>query len=381
MLGFPTTYSGLSNKSITRGKITLSHHNSSDSTSIPGTGTMPPSLLTRYEHPIQEGLISSISANQMDLFNPLRYHMGWETPTGEKIHNPSGHGKSLRPALCLFASEALNGDWAKSIPAAVAVDLIHNFSLIHDDIQDGDTKRRSQPTLWYLWGHNKAILAGNAMHILAYKTALMLVDNGVSHVKAMHVSRLLAESSLSMIKGQCLDLNFEKATTVSVEQYLEMIGLKTGSLIACSLEIGASLACTNQEQIRRFAEYGRHLGKLFQIRDDILGIWGDSARTGKATANDIRRKKKSLPIIYAFNKARGQDQIELKRIYQSECVTDNDVEKVLNILDDLGAQEFANCLVVQEAELAMKTLKHSNLQPWARIEAQGLIEFLILREY
>ena len=115
--------------------------------------------------------MTSISTSQLKLFSPLRYHMGWETPIGEQIQKPSNQGKSLRPALCLFASEALDGDWTQAIPAAVAIDLVHNFSLIHDDILDGDTKRRIMPTLWYLWGHNKAILSGNVMHALAYKTA------------------------------------------------------------------------------------------------------------------------------------------------------------------------------------------------------------------
>ncbi|MQF64600.1 polyprenyl synthetase family protein [SAR202 cluster bacterium AC-409-J13_OGT_754m] len=342
---------------------------------------MFPSILTRYGQIIQESLISSIPSSQLELFSPLRYHMGWETPIGEHIQNPSNQGKSLRSALCLFASEALNGDWKQSIPAAVAIDLIHNFSLIHDDIQDGDITRRNMPTLWYVWGHNKAILAGNVMHALAYKTALTLVNKGISHKKAMDTSRLLAESSLSMIRGQCLDLNFEKVTEISVEQYLEMIRLKTGTLIACSLEIGALLASANHIQMRRFSEYGGHIGKLFQIRDDVLGIWGDSKKTGKATANDIRRKKKSLPIVYAFNKAKGQALISLNRIYQKESVTEIEVEEVLNILDQLEAQQFASSLVAHEAELAMKTIQNSNIQPWALIEAQELIEFLVLREY
>lgn len=381
MLGFPASFSGLYNKLITRGKITLSHSKSPDSSSISRTDSIFPSILTRYGQVIQEGLMTSISTSQLKLFSPLRYHMGWETPIGEQIQKPSNQGKSLRPALCLFASEALDGDWTQAIPAAVAIDLVHNFSLIHDDIQDGDTKRRNMPTLWYLWGHNKAILSGNVMHALAYKTASTLMEKGISNEKALRTSQLLSESSLSMIQGQCLDLNFEKVIEVSVEQYLEMIKLKTGTLIACSLEIGALLASDNEVQLKKFSKYGGHIGKLFQIRDDVLGIWGDSKKTGKATANDIRRKKKSLPIVYALSKATGQARRSLNRIYQSKSITENEVEEVLNILDHLGAQQFANSVVVHEAELAMKTIQHSNILPWALTEAQELIEFLVLREY
>ena len=202
-------------------------------------------------------------------------------------------GKALRPTLCLFACEALASEYSRALPAAAALELIHNFSLIHDDIQDQDMERRHQPTVWHLWGIPKAIWSGNAMQCTGDLSLLDVARANVPDVTAIRVFDILTESYLEMIQGQCMDLDFESRTDIKSEEYLYMIACKTGALIRSALQIGALLATEDPATVKAFAEFGNHLGQAFQVRDDYLGICGDQATFGKATGNDIRRRKKA----------------------------------------------------------------------------------------
>ena len=340
-----------------------------------------PKLLTRYGKKIQTELLSLIPEGDSEIYRTFRYHLGWADEAGNTLESPQGLGKSLRPSLCLFACQALGGDWLQALPAATAIELIHNFSLIHDDIEDGDTERRHRPTMWSLWGLPKALVAGNTMHGLAYKTTLNLTEKGVTLQKALTCSLLLVESSLAMIKGQCLDLAYEEIHNTPIETYMEMIRLKTGALIACSVEIGAILSCSNQTYVRAFTSSAGHLGRAFQIQDDILGIWGKPKETGKASGNDIRRRKKSFPIVYALQNLTGPPRRNLIETYQKGSLDRDDIKKVLDILADSGAQVQAKKLVEKEAHLALSELKKVPLPVWAREEIAELTEFLAYREY
>jgi len=326
-------------------------------------------------------LFSCLPQGGQEIHGDLLYHMGWATESGKPLEAPQGQGKALRPTLCLFVCDALGGDWAQALPAAAALELIHNFSLIHDDIQDQDRKRRHRPTLWSLRGQPRALVSGDAMHGLAYRVALDLAQRGVSHEKSLAASRLLVESSLSMIKGQCLDLSFEGTLDVSLDEYLGMIRLKTGALITCSLEIGALLATDDEDHVRAFARYGDHLGRVFQVRDDVLGIWGKAEETGKASGNDIRRRKKSFPIVYALAKSSGSARQNLTNIYEKEALDGRDVDSVLGILEDVGAQTHAQALIEEEASRALGELEGIPLSPWARSETQSLVDFLVHRDH
>ena len=270
------------------------------------------------------------------------------------------------------------------MPAALALELVHNFSLVHDDIQDGDEMRRHKPTVWYVWGQPKALAMGNAMHATAYQTALALVQAGAPESKAIRCSQLLVESSLSMIKGQVQDLQFEDSLDIGIDAYLGMIKLKTGALIACALRMGAILATENDAHVSAFTEYGRRLGRMFQIRDDVLGIWGDEKTTGKAgrsSDNDIRRKKKSFPIVLALQNANVPDRRRLEAIYGKQTLDQQDVDQVLDILEAVGAQESAQYMINREATQAMDALAPVPISGWAREEAQNLVDFLASREY
>ena len=348
------------------------------------SGSELPGSLTCYGTMMQAELGSVLPNGSMELSGPFRYHLGWADRQGRFLEAPQDQGKGVRPGLCLFACQALGGDWMRAMPAAVSLELIHNFSLVHDDIQDGDAMRRHRPTVWRLWGEAKALLVGNAMHATAYEVALGLVERGVPESKALRSSHLLVEGCLSMIKGQALDLQFEARLNIGLEAYLEMIRLKTGALITCALEVGSLLGSDDEEHVQAFARYGDHLGRMFQIRDDVLGIWGDEDHTGKAgrsSENDIKRKKKSLPIVLALEQATGGDRRRLEAVYRKAKLDQGDVDQVLEILDAVGAQKLANGMIKREGSLAMKALENVPLSRWSRGEAKSRVDFLASREH
>jgi len=236
------------------------------------------------------------------LYKMLRYHLGWEDVRGHPTE--SSGGKGLRPALCLLSCEAAGGDWRRALPAAAAVELVHNFSLIHDDIQDRDTERHHRPTVWSVWGEAQAINAGDALLSLARLAVLGLRDEGLAADHALEAARILDERTLEMVEGQTMDLTFEGDLDVSADDYIGMIEKKSGALFDASLGLGA-LAAGDPHVAEGMGRCGRLLGTAFQIRDDMLGIWGEPGKTGKSVAGDIRRRKKSLPVVYALYHAVG----------------------------------------------------------------------------
>ena len=322
-----------------------------------------------------------LGTGTVGLYILLQYHLGWVDRWGNRAQSPISQGKSLRPTLCLFACEALSEDLAKALPAAAALELIHNFSLIHDDIQDQDRERRHQATVWHLWGVPKALVAGNAMQAAGDLALLNPARVNVIPETMIRVSQLLTASYLEMIEGQFLDLAFESETEIDTEEYLRMIAYKTGSLIRSGLEIGALMATEDMATYQAFSRFGSCLGRAFQIRDDFLGIWGDVSTTGKAAGNDIRRRKKSFPVVYALNHAGGQSRHDLFEIYGQKELDEDDVTRVLAILDEVGAQEQSQQLINASADEAVHALEEISLPSWAREEAEGLVDFLARREY
>ena len=319
--------------------------------------------------------------DESSLYVLLRYHLGWVDRFGDRTGSLMFQGKALRPTLCLFACEALSQEFSGALPAAAALELIHNFSLIHDDIQDQDQERRHQPTLWHLWGIPKALVAGNALQSVGDLALLNTAQENVLPERIVRVSQLLTDSYLDMIEGQCMDLDFETRTDITTDEYLCMIANKTGSLIRSGLEIGALVACDDAFTVRAFAHFGSCLGRAFQIRDDYLGIWGDQASTGKAAGNDIRRRKKSFPVVFALNQADRQDLADLQEIYAQQELDESEVQRVLDVLHVVGAQEQCQRLTEASAEEALGALDGVSLPPWARDEAETLVDFLARREF
>lgn len=337
-----------------------------------------PGMFTEYRADIGNALRNALG-NEDPVYNLLRYYMGWVDTEGNATTGTEG--KYLRPTLCLFSCEAVGGNRGLAMPAAAAMELIHNFSLIHDDIQDRDETRHHRKTLWAIWGIPKALVAGNVLRIVADSTLDDLQSVGVPSNRALPVIEQLTQAYLEMIEGQYLDISFEGQSEVGLKQYLDMIARKTGALIRCSFTMGALIGSQNIGDADAFRESGRALGFLFQVRDDILGIWGDEESTGKPVGADIRRKKNAFPAVYAMSQAQGEDKRHLLGIYRKSELSDADVEDVLHIMDALNVREHAHALAVEEAEVALGALAAVEMDRSARREYGNLLEFLLHREH
>ena len=305
--------------------------------------------------------------------------MGWADVEGKP--RAATEGKALRPTLCLFACEATGGPVRRALPAAVSLELIHNFSLIHDDIQDRDETRHHRPTVWAVWGEPKALVAGNTLRAIADMSLGRLADHGVAFEEALRVSALLTEAYLEMIEGQYLDISYEGRPDISIADYLNMISKKTGALIRCALNLGAIIGTQDETTVQAFHDCGRSLGFVFQIRDDVLGIWGDEEATGKPVGADIRRKKNTLPVVFAMSQAQGEDIETLLSIYHGPAVGDEEVATVLDILERIGAQEYAQNLAAEHRQQALESLDGVELAPEVKRDIEDLAQFLLVRQY
>ena len=317
-------------------------------------------LLSRYRPEIVAALSRSL-AGEGELFRLLRYPMGLEEPDGAL--GPGIGGKLLRSALVCFSCEALGGEVEKALPLACALELIHNFSLVHDDIQDGDELRRGRPTTWKAFGIAQAINAGDGLLVLALRTALEEED-GLPPGTLLAVQRALLSATFRMIEGQVLDLSLEGTPDGGVERYLDMARKKTGALLGCALELGA-LAAGRPELAPIHRELGETLGLAFQIRDDILGIWGDPEVTGKPVGSDLVRGKRSWPLAYALERTPALGELLSRRPVP--------VEEALEGLSRLGAREAAEAAAEKYAEEARERARGL---PW-RAEAKDMFEELV----
>lgn len=269
-----------------------------------------------------------------DLFHGMiHYHMGW---VDAELQPASVHpGKQIRPLLCLLACQAAGGDWQQALPAAAAIEILHNFSLVHDDIEDASPTRRGRPTVWQLWGIEQAINAGDAMFALAHLAMSRLEVRGVPAPIVVQALRRFDETSLRLTQGQHADMDFEKRDEVSVADYLAMITGKTAVLISLCTELGARIAGASSEQIEHYTQFGLNLGLAFQVQDDILGIWGDETVTGKSAATDISTRKKTLPVLYGLSQSG-----DLRQLYSQKENDQNFVSQVIHLLDENGARAF-----------------------------------------
>ncbi len=297
-----------------------------------------PSSFGRYLDDLETELRSVLGNNASLLYTMMRYHLGW---VDEKGDDQQSTGKMSRPTLCLLACEATGGDWRSALPAAAAAELIHNFSLIHDDIQDGSWERRHRPAVWKVWGEAQAINAGDAMYVLAQLALFRLEQRGVPLPKVILLSRRLNQASLQLCEGQYLDIEFERHLDITVDQYLDMIDKKTAALFAASLYFGALMGTDHQKQVSLLSSFGRNLGMAYQVQNDLQGIWGEEENIKAAPYTDIRSKKKTLPIVYALHTTKGKDREMLLGIYGRQKITTANVGRVVRILDRIDARGFA----------------------------------------
>jgi geranylgeranyl diphosphate synthase type I len=267
------------------------------------------------------------------LYEMVRYHLGLDGSDGRR-------GKRMRPLLGLLAYASITGDHRKALPGAAAVELGHNFSLVHDDIEDGDAERRARPTLWALHGIPQAINAGDMLFTLSRVALHRLTELGFSDAKVLRLMRLYDETCVALCEGQYMDIwAADNPDAMNTALYFDMIGRKTAALIAASIEAGALLATDDEELIARYRRFGWSLGIAFQLNDDLLGIWGDESVTGK-TPSDLARHKKTLPVIYAVEHARADDRARLLALVTEAEPTADDLTAVVSILEATGARDY-----------------------------------------
>jgi geranylgeranyl diphosphate synthase, type I len=269
------------------------------------------------------------------VYEQVRYHLGLDG-------SGAPGGKRIRPLLGLLAYASIAGDHTRALPGAAAVELGHNFSLVHDDIEDGDRERRHRPTVWALHGIPQAINTGDMLFSLSRMALHRLTDLGFSDAKVLRLMRLYDETCVALCEGQYIDIATSESASdgMSVDLYFDMIGRKTAALIAASIEAGATLATDDDQVIRRYRGFGWALGLAFQLNDDLLGIWGKEDETGKAPT-DLLRRKKTLPVIYALERGGPEDRARLADLYRRDQLIDADVAELKALLEQAGVVDGA----------------------------------------
>jgi geranylgeranyl diphosphate synthase, type I len=306
-------------------------------------------------------------------YRMLNYHMGWIDENGTPID--SHKGKRIRPVLSLLASEAVSGSASPARPAAAAVELIHNFSLLHDDIQDGSPLRHNRPAAWKIWGTEQGINAGDTMFALAHLAIPRLSAEGTDPAMAAGLLYILDETCLELTRGQHLDMIFEQRSDVSAEEYLDMIQGKTAALLAASAQMGALAAGGDQETQNHYRAFGLNLGLAFQVMDDVLDIWGEPAMTGKEAAVDIRQRKKSLPVLYGL-----ANNPDLREHYLSNTpMDDHRVQTAIDLLDQVDARDYAEELAKQYSINTVDHLEAASPEGDAGQALYSLVDMLLNR--
>lgn len=303
----------------------------------------------------------------------MRYHLGWEDRAGQAIE--ARGGKLLRPAMCLLCCEAVGGEWRNALPAAAALELLHNFTLIHDDVQDASAHRHGRDTLWRLWGTAQAINVGDGMFALAHATLLGLSERGHPPERVLRAARMLDEATLRLCEGQHRDLTVSEERPLTRDDYLAMIEGKTAALLAACCGIGALLGGAAGDAVDALAEFGRRLGLAFQIRDDVLGVWGDASETGKPTGDDLRSGKQSYPVVVALERASPDAGRELRSLLGQQGLDDDGVRRACALLECLGARTEAERAAHEHAEAAIACLDGLSLRPARRRELERLARF------
>jgi len=293
-------------------------------------------------------VVGSTDPATAGVYEMCRYHLG--------LDGSGPSGKRMRPLLGLLAYASIAGDYRRALPGAAAVELGHNFSLVHDDIEDGDRERRHRAALWAKHGIPQAINAGDLLFSLSRVALHRLTDLGFPDKTVLRLVRLYDHTCVALCEGQYLDIWMsEHADALSVDLYFDMIGRKTAALIAGSIEAGAVLATEDEEIIARYRAFGWDLGIAFQLNDDLLGIWGREDATGKEPT-DLARKKKTLPVMYAFEHADGAARARLQAFFTAEQPDVAAVADVLAILESSGAREYTREQAATHRDRALSEL-------------------------
>jgi geranylgeranyl diphosphate synthase type I len=339
--------------------------------------------VTTMRELVEPELRKALSRLDPGMHRVCSYHLGWIDADG--VPTLAGAGKALRPTLTLLSARACGADPAEAVPAAVAVELVHNFSLLHDDVMDGDATRRHQPTAWTVYGVPAAVLAGDALLTLALDVlARSSPPHGSSSPRASRTTgRLVAlvlDAVGKLIAGQSADLEFERRADVSLSEGLAMSDAKTAALLRCSAACGAVCAGAHEHDVQLLRRFAGHLGTAFQLVDDLLGIWGTPEVTGKPTLADLRCRKKSLPVLSALQNP-GPDGALLRSLYRRpEPFGEEELPVVADAIERAGGRAWAQRRAERAIDKATRCLDQLAAEPRAREALTALADYVIRRD-
>jgi geranylgeranyl diphosphate synthase, type I len=337
-------------------------------------------MLKAIEEELQRQVARLNQPRTSQFYEMLTYHMGW---TGENA-GPLATGKRVRPMLVLLTTAACITEndedlsesikWLRAIQGAVAVELVHNFSLVHDDIQDNSNKRRGRPTVWAKWGAPMAINAGDALFVIANQSISDLCEYYPADV-VVKTAKILNDTCLDLTCGQFLDMSYEERHDLDIEDYWSMVGGKTSALLSACTHIGAVLGYAGEAEEEAYRLFGYHLGLAFQVQDDILGIWGDEVITGKSAASDLVEGKNSIPILYALGK-----NGKFAERWKQGPITATEVQSIAALLDDEGGKSYATEVAENQTQKALSYLQSANPHGMAGEALLALAEQLLNRK-
>ena len=309
-------------------------------------------LLSHIELELQRQVSRLDNLRTKPFHEMLTYHLGW---TGEGA-GPEASGKRIRPLLLLLSTAACGANWQSALPAAAAVELVHNFSLVHDDIQDNSDKRRGRPTAWVKWGAPMAINVGDALFVISNQSIIDLKQNYPAEV-VVRAAEILHNTCLDLTRGQFLDMSYEERNDLGVDDYWPMVAGKTAALLSACCQIGALLGGADESKQDAYRSFGHYLGLAFQVQDDILGIWGNETVTGKSAASDLVEGKNSLPVLAGLS-AKGQFAAR----WIKGPIKVEEVQELARLLTSEGGYGTAYDAAQQMTDLALLNLQEADPQ-------------------
>ncbi len=328
-----------------------------------------PPVLRRTDALLARPLAEAVGSLPEVVQPVVAYHLGWATP-----NRPGGTGgKALRAALAVLSTEAARAPFETGVPGAVAVELVHNFSLLHDDVMDGDTTRRHRPAAWTIHGQGLALLAGTSLLVRAQ--AHLAASGPTGPVAGARLEQAIQQ----LVVGQALDLAFEQRDDVTVADWTAMAQGKTAALLATSTSVGAVLADAPESLIAALATYGQHLGLAYQAVDDLLGIWGSTAVTGKPVGADLRRGKKTLPVVAALE-AGGPRAKRLADLLAQATGDDADVTEMAWLIDANGGRSTAEAEATRQIDCALAAIHGVDIPRPVVTELASVARFVTARD-
>jgi len=311
----------------------------------------------KYSQALQQELKSSISSREGLLYEMLSYHMGWKDQHGAPEDNPSD--AHLPALLALATCEHILEDFKPALPVAAALELIHSFTTVHGDVQNGGDESPDRPSIWWVWGPSQAINAGDGLHALARTAIMRLSEDNLQPDLTLQAIKVLDEACLSFCEGQYMELSFQDQLLVTETEYLSMIQKKSGALPGCGGGLGTLSAGADQTFITQFTIFGEKLGMASQLTKDIKELWGPQG--DGMTPSNIIQKKKSLPLIYAFEHSNLSVKRELGNIYMKRVLEPADTLKVIELLNESAAKDYTEDLIKVLISESLSALRSINI--------------------